>query len=66
MTARNESRASELAARIEVADGLWARFMGLMGRPSLEPGAGLWLTGNGIHMMFIGFMLIRRIVDIEV
>ena len=55
LTARNQSRASELAARLEVADGLWARFMGLMGRPSLEAGAGLWLTGNGIHMMFMRF-----------
>ena len=55
MTARNRSRATELGARIEVADGLWARFMGLMGRPSLDPDAGLWLTGNGIHMMFMRF-----------
>ena len=57
LTARNQSRASELAARLEVADGLWARFMGLMGRPSLDPGAGLWLTGNGIHMMFMRFAI---------
>ena len=38
-----------------MAEGLWGRFMGLMGRPSLDPGAGLWLTGNGIHMMFMRF-----------
>jgi uncharacterized membrane protein (UPF0127 family) len=31
------------------------KFMGLMGRPTLDPGAGLWLTGNGIHMMFMRF-----------
>jgi uncharacterized membrane protein (UPF0127 family) len=55
LTARNQSRASELASSVEVAEGLWARFMGLMGRPSLDPGAGLWLTGNGIHMMFMRF-----------
>jgi uncharacterized membrane protein (UPF0127 family) len=55
MTARNVTRATELAARLEVADGLWARFMGLMGRPELDAGAGLWLTGNGIHMMFMRF-----------
>ena len=53
--ARNLDRSAEIAARLEVADGLWARFMGLMGRPSLEPGSGLWLTGNGIHMMFMRF-----------
>jgi len=55
MTARNVTRATDLAARLEVADGLWARFMGLMGRPGLDDGAGLWLTGNGIHMMFMRF-----------
>ncbi len=55
MTARNVTRATDLGQRIEVADGLWARFMGLMGRPGLDRGAGLWLTGNGIHMMFMRF-----------
>ena len=56
MRARNLSRGTELAATLESADGLWGRFMGLMGRPSLPPGAGLWLSGtNGIHMMFMGF-----------
>jgi uncharacterized membrane protein (UPF0127 family) len=30
--------------------------MGLMGRPSLSAGDGLWLPGtNGIHMMFMRF-----------
>ena len=30
--------------------------MGLMGRPSLAAGAGLWLPeSNGIHMMFMRF-----------
>ena len=55
LRAHNLSRSAELAARLEVADGLWARFMGLMGRPGLEAGTGLWLTGNGIHMMFMRF-----------
>lgn len=55
LRAHNLSRATGLAARLEVADGLWARFMGLMGRPGLDSGGGLWLTGNGIHMMFMRF-----------
>ena len=55
LRARNLSRATELADNLEVADGLWGRFLGLMGRPGLQPGAGLWLTGNGIHMMFMRF-----------
>jgi uncharacterized membrane protein (UPF0127 family) len=56
LQARNLSRGTELAAHLESADGLWGRFMGLMGRASLAPGAGLWLPGtNGIHMMFMRF-----------
>ena len=56
MRARNVSHGTELAARLETADGLWGRFMGLMGRKALAPGAGLWLPGtNGIHMMFMRF-----------
>ena len=55
MTARNESRGTVLAEHVEVAASLWARFMGLMGRRSLPPGHGLWLGGNGIHMMFMRF-----------
>ena len=55
MRARNLTRSTDLAARLEVADGWWARFMGLMGRDGLADGAGLWLTGNGIHMMFMRF-----------
>jgi uncharacterized membrane protein (UPF0127 family) len=35
---------------------LWAKFLGLMGRPTLAEGAGLWLPeSNGIHMMFMRF-----------
>jgi uncharacterized membrane protein (UPF0127 family) len=55
MRARNLTRSADLAARLEIADGWWARFMGLMGRETLADGAGLWLTGNGIHMMFMRF-----------
>ena len=35
---------------------MWAKFLGLMGRPGLAPGTGLWLPGtNGIHMLFMRF-----------
>ena len=53
--ARNLTRGAVLAARLEVAATFWARFRGLMGRPGLPPGEGLWLTGNGIHMLFMRF-----------
>jgi len=51
----NLTRGTSLAAELEIARSLWARFMGLMGRRSLPPGHGLWLAGNGIHMMFMRF-----------
>ena len=56
LVARNVTRATVLAQDLEAADSLWAKFMGLMGRPSLPDGAGLWLPeSNGIHMMFMRF-----------
>jgi uncharacterized membrane protein (UPF0127 family) len=39
-----------------VGGSLWAKFKGLMGRSTLDAGAGLWLPdSNGIHMMFMRF-----------
>ena len=58
LTARNVSRGTVLAAELESADSLWAKFLGLMGRSSLAAGAGLWLPdSNGIHMMFMRFAI---------
>ena len=54
--ARNLTRGTELASRVDLADSFGARFRGLMGRPSLPPGGGLWLTGtSNIHMFFMRF-----------
>ncbi|MEO5885036.1 MAG: DUF192 domain-containing protein [Candidatus Limnocylindrales bacterium] len=54
--AHNVTRDRSLATSLEVASSLWAKFMGLMGRPNLPSGAGLWLPeSNGIHMMFMRF-----------
>ena len=56
VVARNLTRTTTLAERLEIGASLWARFMGLMGRPGLPSGDGLWLPGaNGIHMMFMRF-----------
>ena len=52
----NETRGTVLAERLAIANSLWGRFRGLMGRASLPPGDGLFLTGsNGIHMFFMRF-----------
>jgi uncharacterized protein len=62
--ARNVTRDSVLADRLEVAAGLWGKFMGLMGRGSLAPDAGLWLPdSNGIHMMFMRFPIDAVFLD---
>ena len=56
MTARDVDTDATLASSVEVARGFLGRFLGLMGRPSLAPGHGLWLPGdNGIHMFFMRF-----------
>jgi len=52
----NETRGRWLAAEIEIAETVWARFKGLMGRRALPQGRALWLPGdNGIHMFFMRF-----------
>jgi uncharacterized membrane protein (UPF0127 family) len=56
LVARNISRGSQLAQRLEDGSSFWAKFMGLMGRAELPAGDGLWLPGeNGIHMLFMRF-----------
>jgi uncharacterized membrane protein (UPF0127 family) len=56
LTARNLTRDRLVASRVETAAGLWAKFIGLMGRPNLPHGTALWLPdSNGIHMMFMRF-----------
>ena len=56
LRARNLTRSRVLAGSVEDAAGLWGKFKGLMGRPSLARDAALWLPdSNGIHMMFMRF-----------
>jgi uncharacterized membrane protein (UPF0127 family) len=58
LVARNISRGTVLAERLENGASFWAKFMGLMGRRSLAVGNGLWLPGeNGIHMLFMRFAI---------
>jgi uncharacterized membrane protein (UPF0127 family) len=58
LIARNVSRGTILAERLEDGASFWSKFMGLMGRRSLPAGNGLWLPGeNGIHMLFMRFAI---------
>ncbi|MBV8301842.1 MAG: DUF192 domain-containing protein [Candidatus Dormibacteraeota bacterium] len=55
-----------LVAEVEMATGVWQRFMGLMGRRSLEPGHGLYLSPcSSIHMFFMRFALDAVFLDKE-
>ena len=43
---------------LELAKSSWSRFMGLMGKRSLERGRGLWIEPcNSIHMFFMRFAI---------
>lgn len=66
MRARNRTRGTALAERLEVASSLWARFRGLMGRSraSFPSGSGLWFDGtSSIHMMFMRFPIDVAFLD---
>lgn len=53
-----------VAAHLELADSIWKRFMGLMGRPGLEPGHGLHLSPcSSIHMFFMRFPIDAVFLD---
>jgi len=54
--ARNLTRGTALCASLEVAESFGGRFMGLIGRPDLPQGSGLWLRpASSIHMLFMRF-----------
>lgn len=46
----NQSKATAIGDQIVVADSSLTRFLGLMGKRSLLPGSGLWITpSSGVH-----------------
>ena len=57
---------TELAARIAVADSLWSRFMGLMGKHELPSGEGIVIRPcSSIHMFFMRFPIDAVFVDAD-
>ena len=55
-TAFIEDKQKELAAEVQLARSLWARFWGLMGRASLPEGHGLLLKPcTSVHTFFMRF-----------
>jgi len=52
----NRTKGTLLASRAKVANSFWSRLVGLLGRPSLESGGGVWLIpGNSIHTIGMRF-----------
>jgi hypothetical protein len=52
----NTTRDTVVAGRIASAGTLWTSFLGLMGRPTIDPDEGLWMPGvTNIHMFFMRF-----------
>lgn len=56
MIIKNTSKNTVPAEECLVADSFFSRFMGLMGKKTLKPGAGLLIIPcNSIHMLFMRF-----------
>jgi uncharacterized membrane protein (UPF0127 family) len=62
----NETRGTVVAEDVRVADGIWSRFWGLMGRRNLPEGGGLLLRpSSSIHTAFMRFPIDVVFVDRE-
>lgn len=54
----NETRATLIADRVEVADTMFSRLIGLLGRHGLSTGGGLWIRpSSGIHTVGMLFRI---------
>ena len=54
----NETRGTVVAEDVRLAEGVWSRFWGLMGRKALDEGAGLLLRpSSSIHTAFMRFAI---------
>ncbi|MBI5200489.1 MAG: DUF192 domain-containing protein [Elusimicrobia bacterium] len=66
MIARNQTKGSTVATKVERADTLISRAVGLLGRGSMEQGAGLWLDPCvSVHMFFMRFPIDVVFLDRE-
>jgi uncharacterized membrane protein (UPF0127 family) len=58
LVARNLTRGTTVAGRVAPAGTFWTSFLGLMGRPGIDPAEGLWMPGvTSIHMFFMRFAI---------
>jgi uncharacterized membrane protein (UPF0127 family) len=60
----NQTKGTFLAFRVNVADSVWGRLIGLLGRKSLKPDGGVWIVpANSIHT--VGMLFSFDVVMID-
>ena len=60
----NKTRETFLAFRVKVADSLFSRLVGLLGRRSLQPDSGVWIVpANAIHTIGMLFSFDLVLID---
>jgi uncharacterized membrane protein (UPF0127 family) len=60
----NDTKGTTVASHVRVAKSIWSRFWGLMGRGSLPPEEGLWITPcSSIHTFFMRFPIDAVFLD---
>ena len=62
----NQTKEAFLAFRVEVADSVLGRLVGLLGKRSLEPDSGVWIVpSNSIHTIGMLFTIDVVLIDTE-
>ena len=60
----NQTKETFLAFQVRVADSIWGRIVGLLGRRSLQPSCGVWLVpANSIHTIGMLFSFDVVLID---
>ena len=64
MQVTNQTRDTILASAVFLADNVWTRLRGLLGRPPLQPSQALVIKpSTGIHTWFMGYPIDALYVD---
>jgi len=60
----NKTRETFLAFKVKVADSIWGRLIGLLGRRSLQPDSGVWIVpANAVHTIGMLFSFDLVLID---
>jgi uncharacterized membrane protein (UPF0127 family) len=60
----NQTKEAFLAFRVDVADSVWGRLVGLLGKRSLKPDSGVWIVpSNSVHTIGMLFTIDVVLID---